>query len=284
MALINGICLPGIRKSFSGVLDDLGLTDYLVFSYSPTKRLTSSFTDELVQIKKMADSYNYEWFGYDSLGNLEVNEVQSFLGSEDGGVRTSNNQANISYPAYQYTNGNTPLLFSSGVLNNLGAAMDGSGDHFKVDNYSAIDFDSPELSVYIDFYIEESENTNYIFSKGESPTWQYRLFRIIYGEGLAYRSTLSTTYLSLPDYQAGHNKIVMTWANDNTTNIKSSYSSKEGSRSASLPTGYPICIGGRFDDPGFTTTAYTLCGKIKYLLIFNKDIYSYYNALSYLLD
>lgn len=122
---------------FSGVLDDLDIANNAVFIFSPYKRLVKSYKGYAIQIRRSSD-YTYQDFGFDSNGNLKVNDILDFVGSGDGLVRIVYNQANSNYNIEQLTIANEPKIIDAGIFLSDGLLFDGINDYFVVQHYSSL--------------------------------------------------------------------------------------------------------------------------------------------------
>lgn len=161
-----------IINSYAGPLDELGIINNCFMGFS-FKRLTRNFSDELIYIERSSDS-SKRWFGYDSDGNIESEEILNWVGGigNYGYVEDYNNQLKITNPAYQTTLAKKPKIVDNGVFCSDGLKFDGVDDYLIVDKYNEINFINPTICIY--FNKNNSIANSFIFAiNSDSINLQY---------------------------------------------------------------------------------------------------------------
>lgn len=112
---------------FTGLLDEYGGA---AAAYS-VRRLSGSYSGALIEVRRSSDN-TVQDIGYDANGNLDTTALLSFVGAEDGFVRTWYDQSGNANNAQQTTTSNQPQIVSSGslVLENSKPAFDYLGSRF----------------------------------------------------------------------------------------------------------------------------------------------------------
>lgn len=114
---------------FTGLLDDY---PNAAAAYS-VRRLSSTYTGSLIEVRRSTDNATQD-IGYDSNGNLDTAALLSFVGAENGFVRTWYDQSGNSNDATQSTAANQPQIITSGTLNTLGTkpAINFNNDYLDI--------------------------------------------------------------------------------------------------------------------------------------------------------
>jgi len=141
--------------SFTGLLDTYGGA---AAAYS-VRRLSSTYEGSLMEVRRSSDN-TVQDIGYDSNGDLDTTSLLSFVGAEDGFVRTWYDQSGNGNDATQTTTSSQPQIVSSGnlILENSKPALSCNGtSHFMEINTALSYTNQDNNSVYA---ISKSTNTN----------------------------------------------------------------------------------------------------------------------------
>ena len=257
---------------FYGILDNLHITDNAKFIFSPYKRLTRKFKDELVKVQRSSD-FSSKWFGYDNNGDLETNSLLKWVGAgNDGLVEEVANQANTIYNATQSNVSSKPKIVNSGDFQDDGLYFDGTDDNMSCVEYNEINILNPPITIYTDSYLLNTSNPFAIIKGTDTSNVQY---------GMYFNYLLGSYIVISNNYPKVHDTIVNTrykrlYAHDGVkvygymnrlygeaSRINSSYAEKTG-----------FYIGG--------VTSYLQKGNLKTIIIFNTNEINQanYNGLS----
>jgi hypothetical protein len=131
MSLLNGTRRALLTRrygAFTGAYD--AYESSLVHVYEPARRVLTSYTGDLIRLRRDSDDAESD-FGYDSDGNLDTAEIQSWLdadGASNAYVVTIYDQVNGDDIA-QATKADQPLYVASLQNGRPGMRLDGS-NHF----------------------------------------------------------------------------------------------------------------------------------------------------------
>lgn len=125
---------------FSGVLDGIAPAN-LVAAYSTARRLLSSYSGALVEVRETGGDTDLD-IGYLGSGLIDTSALTTHVGANDGAVNTLYDQSGNSRDMAADTDAEQPLVASSGTPTALGSyvgmAYDGSNDEVKIANILGI--------------------------------------------------------------------------------------------------------------------------------------------------
>lgn len=105
-----------------------GASSNVLGAFSLARRLTSTYTGNLVRLRRSSDNAESD-FGFDSSGNLDESAVETWAAGTDAYVRTLYNQAGSATNLEQSTSGSQVIFVSAGNLlkyaNRPAAGVDG---------------------------------------------------------------------------------------------------------------------------------------------------------------
>lgn len=248
-----------------GILDDLGNVNNAVFIFSPYKRLTKSYIGESIKVQRTSDNEK-KWFGFDSSGNLKVQEILNWVGSNDGLVEEVSNQVDTNYNAIQTDITKMPKIVSSGVLESDGLLFDGVNDYMSVANNSDMNILTPKLSIFADVYTDLASQYGFIISRYDS--YEY----LIYDNTITFRM-LNAEKMNFSTLQSQHNKFIVTWDSKATNGLYGKFQTTEKTATFSSDLLESTTnIGGR-------TSSFFYTGNIKTIIVFNSNEYNNYDSL-----
>lgn len=163
---------------FNGPIERVGLGGNVKTIFSPLRVLTKAGFDAvkagtvsgLVQIRRTSD-YSSQWFGVKGNGDIDYDEVYSFIGSNNGLIRDCLNEGvlNNSYTFKQLTTAQEPKLFNAGVLLSDGALFDGSNDVISALSAS-VSFLPGDFSIFAIVNTPQNTATKFFFARSDGVT------------------------------------------------------------------------------------------------------------------
>lgn len=155
MRLGLGLGIPkrvNIINSYTGPLDELGVTENCVFTFSPLKRLTTAYKDELIRVNAVAGMTS-KYFGPDRSGNIDENEVMSWLDGDIGVIDWTCNERKASNPSTQSNLSNCPQISDGTNFQENGLKFNQSANKYlTVTDYTEIQLTTAPFSIYANFY------------------------------------------------------------------------------------------------------------------------------------
>lgn len=253
-----------------GFLNTLGIQDGLVLGFS-IERIVTGYEGIALKLVRDSDDSELDIY-YEDDNSINTATISDFIGASTGLVKQWGNQGNINYPAYQNTKVNMPTWDNT----NVRVDFNGTTDFMIVNDYTAIDVTSPPLSFYVNAY---NDNVwlfeHYIARSNDITDIQWTVQST---SGAFDNLTLNSSARVYVQDTQNDKKIITTWAGTgaNETKLKTgvgehiaTYAFMPTTRSNTrLGCVYAIAGEDRFLD-----------GKITTLLMFNTDIYSYYDDL-----
>lgn len=272
----------GVYGGFRGALDQLGLNNKAVFIYSPYQNVLSSYSGNAIKIQRTSD-YTSQWFKYNTDGSLDITGITTFCGAGDGLVEEIVNLANPSYNISQSTLGFKPKIVISGVFQNRGVKFDALDDYLGVTKYSAINFTTFPLTVFVQAYTPSTNNGYYFVINTDSGTAaQYSLYNF----SGTVNWKLNTTAVQTTYQQATAENYISVYRSGGTSAqaITTNASSITGTYSAALTEYGFFNIGARSSAVDNSTHSVFYDGYIKTIIIFNSNEYANYSRLVNLIN
>lgn len=262
-----------ILQSYKGPLDEMKNTENCVFTFSPYKRLTGEYKDELTRVYRI-DSSDAKYFGANRNGEIEQSEIMSWLNGSIGIVDWICNERKTNNPSTQSNLNYCPQISNGSNFHNNGLKFDGNNDYMSVDDYLEIQLQNNPLSYYCNYY-NNSSYSGYLFIKSETDnafTIQYCLQTITTSCRVFVNGDMGRIITTSDHNQIGSNKTMVCWQGIGANEFKIK---------SSVNTGQNIVNGTLTNKPNFNIGGYSTSNfadaNIKSLLIFKSDEYSNYN-------
>lgn len=279
LGLGNGLQRFNVIPSYKGALDILGNVDNCVFTFSPYKRLTGAYKDELVRVNSVI-GMDTRYFGADRNGNIESTEIMNWLDGDIGVVDWVCNERKTSNPSENSNLTYCPEI-SDGSFHTDGLKFDGIDDFLKTDDYSEVQIIEPELSIYMTanhLYTTPSYIYSYSFSKNyDSTNVTYAILKYYDGSS-QYRDLFKISTNSLTVDANANNNLIANWQTKTTNGRKTLNNTNNNADTLNATaTNYQyLYIGARSLNASGDSTA-NFYGNIKTILMFNNNQYSNYN-------
>lgn len=268
-------------QTYTGILDTLNNVSDCQYTFSPYKRLTGSYSGDMIDIKRTSDNATdtITTSDYDSSGDINSSEIQTWSQGGDVLVTRVYSEVNSS-SAYQTTDdANKPKIVEGGSFLSDGLKFDGTNDCLEIIDYAEIQITEPPLTTYTNNTV--SNQITYVFCKNNDTFTNITFAYLVSNAGGGSLRQIIDSNTITEISSSGTTKSICTWRDKNASGALQKVDSTEdtGTQADSL-TNYPnINIGCRSDAVDNSTKAGFYLGNIKTILIFNSDEYANYAAL-----
>lgn len=256
----------------NGVLTNLEINS-CIMSFSPYKKLNTSYDGELVRVYRVDDA-SYRYFGYDSNGDIEKNQISSWLGSSVGVATWAINESNIDKPFYQNNVLLAPVIYNGTTFQDDGLLF-GTNKYMILDDYSQLQLINPVISIYTNF-TRASEHVGFVLCRNLDDSGNVQFgslnFNAVSHAWWNGNSVISTANQT-------NNKDLAVWQNKLSSGFKFNSNGNESvtTFNVTLTNRAYTTIAARKTATGYSSY---FNGNIKTALVCNGDIYNKYSALA----